>query len=62
VVRRLVAAAPPLLGDGGFLALELGAGQVPAVAALLAADGRYHPARVARDLAGIERVVSAARR
>ncbi len=59
VIRRLVAAAPPLLVPGGALVLEVGAGQASAVAALIAADGRYDAATITRDLAGIERVVAA---
>ena len=57
LVRRLVAAAPALLGAGGALVLEIGAGQA-----------RRRPrscgppasptCRRRRDLAGIERVVS----
>ncbi len=42
----------------GWIALEVGAGQAPAVAALLAERGWAHGERV-RDLAGIERVVVA---
>ena len=59
VVRRLISDAPPLLADGGALVLEIGAGQAPAVVALFAADGRYDPATTTKDLAGIERAVSA---
>ena len=59
VIRRLVVAAPPLLQAGGALALEVGAGQAATVARLFAADGRYAAATVAKDLAGIERVVAA---
>lgn len=59
VIRRLVSDAPPLLTAGGALVVEVGAGQAAAVAALFAADGRYAPATTTRDLAGIERVVSA---
>ncbi len=62
VIRRLIAEAPPLLAPGGALALEVGAGQAPSVAALFAADGRYEAASVAKDLAGIERVVSSRRK
>jgi release factor glutamine methyltransferase len=54
VVVRLVDGAPDVLAAGGTLALELGAGQAPAVAARLAAAG-YHGSRVERDLAGVER-------
>jgi release factor glutamine methyltransferase len=58
-IRRLVADAPALLAADGAVALEVGAGQAPAVAALFAADGRYQPATLTRDLGGIERVVAA---
>ena len=59
LVRRLIREAPPLLAPAGALALEIGAGQAPAVAALFAADGRYEAATLTKDLAGIERVVAA---
>jgi release factor glutamine methyltransferase len=57
-IRRLVADARPLLRDGGSLILEVGAGQAPAVAALMRA-ANYQSPSVTRDLAGIERVVAA---
>ena len=57
LVRRLVAQAPSLLAPGGALALEIGAGQADATAALLSAAG-FTGVRRRRDLAGIERVVS----
>jgi release factor glutamine methyltransferase len=57
LVRRLVAEAPPLLGPGGVLALEIGAGQAPATAKLLRAAG-FADVQTRRDLAGVERVVS----
>jgi len=59
ILRRLIADAPPLLTDGGALVLEVGAGQAATVAALFAADGRYEPATLTKDLAGIDRVVAA---
>lgn len=59
LVRRLIVDAPPLLVPGGALALEIGAGQAATVAALFAADGRYEPAEVTKDLGGVERVVAA---
>ncbi len=52
VIRRLVAAARGV----PFLALEVGAGQGPAVADLLRAGG-WPDVSILRDLAGIERVV-----
>ncbi len=57
LVRRLVAAAPGLLRAGGSLALEIGAGQAEATAALLSAAG-FTDIRRRRDLGEIERVVS----
>lgn len=57
LVRRLVAAAPALLRAGGALALEIGAGQAEATAALLEGAG-FQDIRRRRDLAGVERVVS----
>jgi release factor glutamine methyltransferase len=52
VVRRLVG----MLGDVPWVALEIGAGQAPAVAGLLNANG-FASVAARRDLAGIERVV-----
>jgi release factor glutamine methyltransferase len=60
LIRRLIADAAPLLAPGGALVMELGAGQAPSVAALLAAASYVDVAR-ARDLAGVERVISARR-
>jgi release factor glutamine methyltransferase len=57
LVRRLADEAPPLLRAGGALALEIGAGQAIAAAALLAAAG-LTDVRARRDLAGVDRVVS----
>ena len=57
LVRRLVAEAPALLGFGGVLALEIGAGQAPATAELLRAAG-FTDVQTRRDLGGVERVVS----
>ncbi len=60
IIRRLIEAAPPLLAPNGTLALEVGAGQAPAVAALLSKAG-FTAIESTRDLAGIERVVAATR-
>jgi len=59
---RLTAEAPALLRAGGWLTLEVAAGQAPAVVELFAQTGRYGPVRVVKDLQGIERVVAAQRR
>lgn len=58
-LSHLVKAAPSYLQPGGLWLVELMAGQAPAVAALLAADGRYGGIEIHRDLSGIERFVSA---
>ncbi|HSJ10739.1 MAG TPA: peptide chain release factor N(5)-glutamine methyltransferase [Longimicrobiales bacterium] len=59
VISRLIAGAADRLRPGGLLALEMGAGQATAVLALLAASGRFVDPRVARDLAGRERIALA---
>jgi len=59
VIRRIVAGAPPMLNPaGGILALEVGAGQAPAVARLLA-DAGFTDLEVDRDYAGHDRILSA---
>jgi release factor glutamine methyltransferase len=60
LVRPLVGQAGEVLVPGGALVLEVGAGQAPAVSALLRAAG-LEEVRSVRDLAGIERVVSGRR-
>ena len=54
--RALVPAAWSQLCAGGWLLVEVGAGQAPAVSALFVTAG-YHECFTACDLAGIERVV-----
>jgi len=58
VVRRIVSEAPSHLDEGGVLAVELAAGQAPAVAPLFEARG-FVEIEVNRDYGGHERVVSA---
>jgi release factor glutamine methyltransferase len=60
VIRRLVPAAADALAAGGLLAIEVGAGQAPAVAALLE-GARFASIQARLDLAGIERVVTGRR-
>jgi len=62
VYRRLIPAAAERLRPGGALAVEVGAGQAAAVAALFAATGAFAPAAEHADLAGIARVLCARRR
>jgi release factor glutamine methyltransferase len=57
VVRRVVAEAPRVLDAGGVLAVEVGAGQAPAVVPLLAAAG-FAAIETRRDYGGHDRVVS----
>lgn len=60
--RVLVVQAATVLAPGGWLVVEMGAGQVAGVAALLDAVGQYDRCVVERDAAGIERVLAARRR
>lgn len=60
VIRRLVPAAAGALVAGGLLAIEHGAGQAGAVAALLAGAG-FEEVHALRDLGGIERVSAGTR-
>jgi release factor glutamine methyltransferase len=57
IVRRVVAGARAVLAAGGVLAVEVGAGQAGATAALFEGAG-YDDVEVKRDYARIERVVS----
>lgn len=59
-LRRLASDAPRVLASGGWLVLEVGAGQATDTARLLEAAGLRGVARVS-DLAGIERVVKGRR-
>lgn len=58
--RRIMAEGPSFLKPGGFIAVEVGAGQAPAVAELARQNGLTQT-KIIKDLAGIERVVIAAR-
>jgi release factor glutamine methyltransferase len=62
LISRLVAQAPRVLRVGGWLLLEVGAGQAAAVSGMLHAAHAFEPAETLCDLAGIERVVAARRR
>ncbi|GIX07339.1 MAG: release factor glutamine methyltransferase [Candidatus Poribacteria bacterium] len=56
VVRRLVRQAPERLCPGGWIALEVGAGQAPEVLALLEKEG-FSSLRAFEDYSGVPRVV-----
>lgn len=60
VYRRLIPAAFAVLTPGGFLALEIGFGQSPAIAGLLAYGG-FEQIEFVPDLQGIPRVACARR-
>lgn len=59
--RRIVAEVPRVLAVGGWLAVEVGAGQAPAVIDLIEASPAFQVARplIWRDLGGISRCVAA---
>lgn len=59
LIRALIGGAPGLLRPGGWLLLEVGAGQAGAVTALLEDHAAFEAVSCRRDLAGIERVVAA---
>ena len=61
VLRRLVADAPDVLVPGGWLIVEMGAGQADAVRSAAVRDGRYASVGTVEDHAGIERVLVARR-
>lgn len=54
--RRLALEVPCVLASGGQAGFEVGAGQAPAVVAVLVAAGAVQP-RVVPDLAGIDRCI-----
>jgi release factor glutamine methyltransferase len=59
VLRRIAEEAPAHLGPSGLLALEVGAGQAKAVAAMLESSRAYRLVRIVRDYSGRERFVFA---
>jgi len=61
-LRTLAAGAPAWLKPGGWLIVEVGAGQAQAVTDLAEGTGRYETIGVVPDFAGIDRVVSMQKR
>ncbi len=59
VYARLAGTAPRVLRSGGWLAVEVAAGQAPRVVELLERTGLYEPAQLRRDSLGWDRVVAA---
>jgi release factor glutamine methyltransferase len=62
VIERLIPQAAERLLPGGWLIVELSPMTASRVVELLAADGRYEPATLSKDLAGHARVAKARRR
>ena len=62
VIRALVPEAAAALRSGGWLVMEIGAGQADAVSTLLYEDGGFSLHHIRRDLQDIPRVVVARRR
>ena len=60
-LRKILAQAADTLATGGWLVMEMGAGQARDMRAAVAADDRYDDATVAADLAGVERVIAVRR-
>ena len=59
VSRRIIAGAPGVLAGGGALALEIGEGQAPPLAATMRARG-FVDVTTRHDLAGVERYLAGA--
>lgn len=62
IIERLIPQAAERLLPGGYLILEASPMTIPRVVELLAADGRFEPATVVKDLAQQARVVQAVRK
>ncbi len=62
LIRRLIAMCPHVLASEGMVLLEVGWQQARVVKAVLEAQGAFADVGVARDLAGIDRVVWACKR
>lgn len=56
-IERIIEDAPAKLAAGGWLVMEVGAGQSAAAVSMAVGRESYDTIRTARDLAGIERVV-----
>lgn len=59
--RRIIEAAPTYLREGGWLVLEVGDGQAPAVTALIRDSAGFGSVETRPDVAGCDRVVCAQR-
>ena len=59
MLRKVAAGAAAVMEQGGLLALEVGAGQAGEVASFMDSQDELEDVRLLRDLAGIERIVTA---
>ena len=59
LLRRLVADAPRVLVPGGWLVVEMSAGQAEPMRGIAGETGRYDDMQLVRDHAGVERVLAA---
>ena len=59
IIERIIKEAPEHLKSGGMLLIELGFDQGEAVVDLAARAGAYREARIIKDLAGRDRILSA---
>lgn len=62
VIERLIPQAAERLVAGGWLILEISPLIAPAVVELISVDGRFEPATITKDLAGLQRVIKSRRR
>lgn len=59
VYRRIIEEAPDHLNYGGSLMMEIGFDQAEDIKQMLTEEGRYTDLKIRKDLAGLDRVVSA---
>ena len=59
IIRRIIAEAPYHLFPGGFLMMEIGDDQGPAVLFLAVESGKYRQAQIVKDLTGRDRFLKA---
>lgn len=61
-LHKIIKEANLFLKKGGLIALEVALGQAPKVVKLLEKDGNFENIQIKKDLAGIQRVVTAQRK
>ncbi len=58
-IAEIIRSAPAILGPGGHILIEIGAGQAEEVSALASAEGALGDIEIKKDLSGMERIFSA---